>query len=299
MLSHTENRAIVTGGSGGLGAEVIRQLLGEGYECLNLDIQVPQKHLCPYQEIDLCDRDALLKVCRSDDVIIHLGGMPHPDDAGDFSYAAKVFANNTLSTYNCFNVAATLGMQRLIWASSETVYGYPFEQVAPMELPLDEQSQPQPQNSYAISKLVSEQVAVHFHQLYDIDIIGLRLANVVYPGTEHPCNYPSLKQAWEDPLVRKFNLWNYIDVRDAAAAVVRSLDADITGAHNLNIVANETVMPHASEGLVASVFSHAEARATLSGNQALLGNARARELLNWSPVHNWRDVLQQPGSGRA
>lgn len=299
MQKRNRDRVVVTGGSGGLGAEVIRHLLAAGHECINLDILAPQAPLCPYQETDLCDREALLNACVGYDVIVHLGGMPHPDDAGDFCYAAEVFSNNTLSTYNCFNVAAALGMQRLVWASSETVYGYPFERVAPLELPLDEESQPQPQNSYAISKLVSEQIAEYFNQLYGIDIVGLRLANVLYPGNSHPCNYLSLKQAWKDPVVRKFNLWNYIDVRDAATAVVSSLHADICGVHNLNIVADHTVMPAPSQGLIASVFPQMHGGADLESNQALLSNLRARQVLGWRPAYDWRAVLQQPERQRA
>src|SRR5690606_3904845 len=76
------------------------------------------------------------------------GGDPPPGLMAD----QTPFANNTLSTYNIFSAAALHKLQRVVWASSETTRGLPFDDPKPHYAPIDEEHTLYPQSSYALSK---------------------------------------------------------------------------------------------------------------------------------------------------
>ncbi len=88
------------------------------------------------------------------DAVIHLAAIPAPDlQPPEFT-----FRHNTLSTYNVFSAAVSLRLQKVVWASSETTLGLPFDRVKPAYAPLDEDHPLYPETSYALNS--SEQA--HF-----------------------------------------------------------------------------------------------------------------------------------------
>ncbi len=72
------------------------------------------------------------------------------------------FRVNTTSTYNVFAAAPLRGLRRVVWASSETTLGLPFERKRPRYAPIDEEHPPLPEFSYALSKLLGEEMARQF-----------------------------------------------------------------------------------------------------------------------------------------
>ena len=98
-----------------------------------------------------------------------------------------------------FQAAVALNMQRVVWASSETVLGFPFDKVQPDYVPVDEDHTLLPQNCYALSKVVCEELARQMNKLYGIPIIALRFSNILYTGTSHPHNYEAVPSYWPGP----------------------------------------------------------------------------------------------------
>jgi hypothetical protein len=85
-----------------------------------------------------------------------------------------------------------------------------------------------------------------------------------------------------------WNLWGYIDERDAALACRLGLTAEITGAMSFIIAAADTVMTRPSEELMAKVFPGVPLRTPVAGNATLLSIERARRVLGFEPAHSWR-----------
>ena len=112
-------KVVVTGGSGRSGRVTIRYLLECGYEVLNLDVMPPPGPLTPFFQVDLADYTTTFTAMHGYDAVAHLGSDPRPDD--DLFTGAERFRNNTLGTYKVFNAAVRLGMDRVVWASSETI----------------------------------------------------------------------------------------------------------------------------------------------------------------------------------
>jgi nucleoside-diphosphate-sugar epimerase len=124
-----------------------------------------------------------------------------------------------------------------------------------------------------------------------IPIVGLRLSNVHVAE-----DYLRIPGYWSDPSVRAFNLWGYVDVRDAAQACRKALDADVSGAPSYVIAARDTIMNRPSADLVAEVFPGVPVRAELTEYASLLDSSRAARDLGYVAEHSWREVLDRSAS---
>jgi nucleoside-diphosphate-sugar epimerase len=269
-------RVVVTGGSGKAGRAVVRELLEHGRDVLSVDLargDLP----CAQTQADLTDLGQTIDVLRDAEAVVHLAAIPAPGLRPD----QETFRANTVSTYNVFSAAATLGLKRVVWASSETVLGLPFEREQPAYAPLDEDAPPRPESSYALSKLISEELARQFHRWTGIPFVGLRFSNIMEPH-----DYESFPGFWDEPHRRKWNLWGYVDARDVAQSCRLGLEADV-GAEHVIVAAADTVMDRPSAELMAEVFPDVPLR-DLGEHETLLSIAKARRLLGYEPRFSWR-----------
>jgi nucleoside-diphosphate-sugar epimerase len=277
-------RIIVTGGSGKLGRTVVSTLRGEGHDVVNLDQHGERGTLV---RVDLTDYgqviDAIAGVDdRHDgaDAIVHLAAIPAPGLASD----AATFRNNMLATFNVLQAAKRLGITRIVTASSETVLGLPFD-VPPPYLPVDEEYAARPESTYSLVKHLEETMAIELVRRDPaLSITALRFSNVMDP--EDYAAFPSFDA---DAMLRKWNLWGYVDARDGAQAVSRALATAEPGFDRFIIAAADTVMTRPNAELVAEVFPGVETRGDLGTNATLLSIAKARRVLGYEPRHSWRD----------
>ncbi|WP_374971551.1 NAD-dependent epimerase/dehydratase family protein [Terrabacter sp. BE26] len=142
---------------------------------------------------------------------------------------------------------------------------------------------PHPESTYALSKVLSESMAEHISTWSGIPFVGLRFSNIF---TDE--DYRAVPSFQLDATSRMWNLWGYIDVRDAAAACRNALEADTTGSVNVIIANDDTIMERPSAELLQESFPGVEVRADLLGRQTLLSNALARRLIGFDPQHGWR-----------
>jgi nucleoside-diphosphate-sugar epimerase len=176
-----------------------------------------------------------------------------------------------------------LGLERVVWASSETVLGLPFERERPAYAPIDEEHPPLPNSTYALSKLISEELARQFRRWTGLPYVGLRFSNVMEPH-----DYERFPSFWEDATLRKWNLWGYVDARDVAQSCRLALSADV-GAEVFIVAAADTCMTRSSGELMEEVYPDVELRGELGEHETLLSIAKARRLLGYEPAHSWRD----------
>lgn len=286
-------KVVVTGGSGRSGYEVVNDLLAHGYEVTNVDIvpppadKPPQK--CPFRLCDMTDYGQVFAALHGFDAVVHLAANPNPD--ADWFTGAQRFHNNTMAVYNVFNAAAAMGLERVVWASSETIYGLPFyEKITPEYLPLDENLMYQPQTSYAISKVVTERMALEFHKLTGIPFIGLQFSNILYPH-----RYELFPQEWKDPKSRIWNLWSYVDWRDVCQSVRAGLETNFKGAENFLIASKDTTMNRPTAELVAEYFPGVPLKEDMGEYQSLMSTAKAQKMIGYDPVHSWREFVDPHG----
>jgi nucleoside-diphosphate-sugar epimerase len=276
------DRIIVTGGSGKAGRETVRTLQRHGYQVRNLD-RVADPDV-PTVVVDLTDYGATFAAMHGYEAVVHLAANPSPDQ--DHVTGADRFARNTVSTFNVFQAAAHLGMRKVVWASSETVFGYPFDRVRPPALPVTEEMPPQPQSGYALSKAVCEELARLMHARHGLSFVGLRFSNIL-----DPADYELVPGYWPDARARAWNLWAYIDVRDAAEACRLALETDLVGAEVLTIAAADSIMTTPNADLVHEVLGDIPIDPALGITETLLSIRKAHGLLGWTPVHSWRESV--------
>jgi nucleoside-diphosphate-sugar epimerase len=281
-------RVVVTGGSGKLGRACVRDLVEHGYDVVNADRVPSPDARGTFVQVDLEDMGEVLGVLgplddRHDavDAVVHLAAIPAPGLTAN----ATVFRVNTVTTYNVFEAARRLGIRNLVWASSETLLGLPFE-TPPAAIPIDEEPAPRPESAYSLSKLMGEVMAAEFCR-WDprLKIACLRFSNVMEPD-----EYAAFPGFDVDASARKWNLWGYIDARDGAQAIRKALETPITGAEIFIIANADTVMSRPNAELAAEIFPGVPFDASVGPNETLLSIEKARRVLGYEPQHSWRDA---------
>jgi nucleoside-diphosphate-sugar epimerase len=278
-------RVCVTGASGKAGRAVVADLREHGYDVLATDAVVSREDRDEGMlRADLTDYGQAVEALSQAgaDAVVHLANIPAPG----LSTPAVTFNSNITMNFNVFQAAAALKLDRVVWASSETTLGLPFD-TPPRYAPVDEDHYPVPTSTYALSKVASETVAGHIAQWSGLPFIALRFSNIMAPE-----DYQRFAEFQDDPHARKWNLWGYIDQRDVALSCRLALEADagtVLGNPAFIIAAADTVMNRPSAELLAEVFPGVRLTRDVGESGTLLAIDRAREVLGFHPEHSWRN----------
>jgi nucleoside-diphosphate-sugar epimerase len=278
---------LVTGASGKLGREAVAALRKAGHRTLSWDLRPTAE--APAVVVDCADFGHVIGALSGvdpagvrPDAIVHLAAIPGPGSAPDH----VVFQTNTQSTYNIFSAAARLGIDRVVWASSETILGLPFDS-PPDFAPLDESHPDRPEWTYSLTKAAGELMARNFVRWRPrMSIASLRFSNVFTAA-----DYARLPAIQGKPDGRKMNLWGYVDARDAGEACRLAVEADFTGHETMIIAAADTLVPEPSKSLMARIFPDTPIRGDLAGNVSLLSSEKARRVIGYQPRHSWREMV--------
>jgi len=279
-------RIVVTGAAGQAGRAVVADLREHGYEVTPTDIAVSRADLEDGMlKADLCDYGQAVEVLANQDAVVHLANIPAPG----LSTPAVTFNTNITMNFNVFQAAAAVKLSRVVWASSETTLGLPFDN-PPRYAPVDEDHYPVPTTTYALSKVASETIAGHIAEWSGIPFVALRFSNIMDPEW-----YQEFPEHQDDAAERKWNLWGYIDQRDVAQACRKALEVDaskVQGSPAFIIAAADTVMNRPSAELLAEVYPGVKLTRDVGEHGTLLAIDRAREVLGFNPEHSWRDHVQ-------
>lgn len=292
----TQNRVLVTGAAGKVGKVVVQDLLSHGYDVFAVDRDFKEDPGVPHMTAELTNFGEALDALSSTgvdvygraemnafDAIVHLASIPHPREVND----ADTFSNNMVATYNVFESAKRLGINNIVWSSSETLLGIPFEQSEIEIVPVTEDVKKYGSSTYAITKVLGEELAEQFclHNP-DMKIACLRLSNVMEDE-----DYKQFPDYQKNPNKRLWNLWSYIDVRDAAQSIRKAIETEFKGMDTFIITNDDTVMDTSSEELVKEYYPNMKINGELTENQTLLSNEKAKRILGYQPKHSWRDFV--------
>lgn len=278
-------KVVVTGGNGKLGRNVVERLRDEGHSVVNIDRAGDREP--GFARVEFTDygqvADAMMGINDLHDgfdAVVHLAAIPAPAMLPDVA----TFHNNMLTTHHVFQAARRAGIKRIVYASSETVLGLPFD-TDPPYIPVDEEYPARPESTYSLVKHLEEQMAIQFAR-WDpaLSITALRFSNVMDPG-----DYAEFPSFDSDPMLRKWNLWGYVDGRDGAQAVLRSLENAKPGFDRFIVAAADTVMSRSSAGLAAEVFGDVRVIKDVGEHETLLSIDKARRILGYAPEHSWRN----------
>jgi len=292
----TAKRVVFTGGTGKAGRHALPHLKSKGYDLLNVDL-APSEHAEIKTLIaDLTDSGQAFNALTTHfgldrfengkppsppDAVVHFAAIPRvliePDN--------ETFRVNTISTYNVIEAAAKLGVRKIVIASSETTYGVCFAEGDKNfhSFPLEEDYDVDPMDSYGLSKVVNEKTARAFAMRYGIDIYALRIGNVIEPH-----EYDRFPGFLANLASRKRNAFSYIDARDLGEIVHLAIVKDGLGFQVFNAVNDTITAAIPTREVLKRYFPEVPITRELGEFEAPLSNRKAREVLGFKEVHNWR-----------
>jgi UDP-glucose 4-epimerase len=282
---------VVTGGLGRSGRWIVDHLADEGWEVVCVDLDHPGfgsngRAGVQFRAADLTERGEAHDVIRAvdPDAVVHWAAIPvpfrHPE--------GRVFETNTQAAYNVLTAAGAVGA-RVVLASSESTYGFPFaaEDLLPDHAPVREDHPLRPEDPYGLSKVATEEVAKGVARRDGVPVVSLRPSWIQYPG-----DYECLALQG-DPEEGTGNFWSYVDVRDVTGAVAAALDADVAGHEAVHVMAADNYAGRPTGELFDATFGERPDPWDLEGEQSAFSLAKAEELLGWEPEHRWREARDE------
>jgi nucleoside-diphosphate-sugar epimerase len=218
-------RALVTGGSGFLGAEVVRGLLRKGYHCRVLDRLTPAEVPTGVEFIsgDVRDYETVRRSCVGIDIAFHnVGLVPLAKDSAAFKLT------NVEGTRNLLRGAKSFGVSKVVFTSSSAVFGVPPSN------PVRTDSPPQPLEPYGHSKLEAEKICREFAEA-GMDITIIRPRTIIGPGRLgiFQILYEWLFRGQNIPVLGDGeNKYQFVHVNDMAEALILAGDKNGSAVFN-------------------------------------------------------------------
>jgi nucleoside-diphosphate-sugar epimerase len=185
---------LVTGAAGFIGSNLADTLLDRGYEVRGIDnfetgrrsnlepLQIAENFV--FHEADIRNPDVMAEVTNGVDYVFHQAAVPSVPRSVD-DPVTTTDANCT-GTATVLDTAREAGVDTVVVASSSSVYG------STEQLPKVESMVSQPESPYALSKYYTEQLALQFSDLYDIDTVALRYFNIFGPRQDSDGEYAAV-----------------------------------------------------------------------------------------------------------
>ena len=190
-------RALVTGGAGCVGSNLVVELLRRGWQVRALDDFSAGKHehlkgipsdRFELREGDIRNLQVCEQACRDMEYVFHQAAIRSVSRSMDDPQATNEV--NVRGTLNMLQAAQKAGVRRFVYASSSSVYG------DATQLPQEETQRPQPVSPYAVSKLAGENYCLSFAKTTKLETVSLRYFNVYGPNQEPESKYSLLIPAF-------------------------------------------------------------------------------------------------------
>jgi nucleoside-diphosphate-sugar epimerase len=297
-------KALVTGGAGFIGSAIARALVGRGWTVRILDNFFTgfEQNVAAEAEVvrgDLRDLNTVRGACRGAHVIFHQGAVRSVARSVDDPLLAQ--SCNVEGTVNVLMAAEEAGVQRVVYASSSSVYGDADNQVNSEQLP------PNPLSPYAASKLAGEYYCRVWTSLKGLSTVSLRYFNVYGPGQHPESKYAAVFPAFISALASKLppqihwdgeqsRDFTYIDDVVRANLLAAEADDRVDGAV-INIgggrpkTVNE-VLESVSEAVGHWIEPVFQAKRLGDVRRTRADITKARELLGWIPSSDWKQSVE-------
>lgn len=216
------NKILVTGATGYVGREVMRQLKASDKQVTALGRTFPADEKNDFIQADLTDASGLEKALsgRSFDCIMHIASLP--GDTGDPQQMVRVNVNGC---QNLLEYSRKAQVKRFVLTSSISAYEwYPATSFNPPDyMPVDEKHPCRPKNIYATTKRMQELLVMTYYYQYGLPTTALRLTAVVGPqGRGGGRNWREFAEKLAEgksvqvPHFSSDELCHYVDLRDVA-----------------------------------------------------------------------------------
>lgn len=233
-------RALVTGGAGFIGSNLVKMLCDEGHKVEVIDdlSSSGRSKIDPRAKLiigDIGNRKLMEKLLEKKDVVFHLAAL------GIISISLKkpeeAFKNNLTNGVILLEAMRKKGVKKIVYSSSSSVYGEPKRN------PVREDDPKEPINPYGASKYTFEAALSSYAHSFGIDSVALRYFNVYGPGDEQKPVTRAVP-SWIQWALTGDTIWiywggqqikDYIYVDDVARANIIAAKSKLKGFHAYNV----------------------------------------------------------------
>lgn len=310
---------LVTGGAGFIGSHLSEGLLRQGARVTvldNFDDFYPGKEVniqgfAGHERFRLVrgsvlDMDLLLSLAKKADAVVHLAAQAGIRYCNERPLKANEV--NATGTLNVVVACHNLGVKKIVYASSSSVFG------DPVRVPMDENHPTNPNNPYGASKLAGEKYCTAFAKAFGMDITCLRYFSVYGPrGRPDQVLFSFAEKAskGESPVIYGDGSFarDFTFISDVVSATILSLYNDSDGGRVLNIGFGKDyriidIAKRIASHYGGQVEPRFEKRYSGDFARTLCDNELARRTLGWSPqvrleegldeFLDWFDVRRTP-----
>lgn len=183
--------AIVTGGAGFIGSHLVETLLNAGHDVRVIDNfstgrpenlrHLGSKNNLEVVERDIADFEAVKDLFPDVDWVFHIAALA--DIVPSIEQPLDYHRSNVDGTINVLRASQLANVKRFVYAASSSCYGIPDA------YPTPETAEIRPQYPYAMTKWIGEQYALHWHHVYHLPVVSLRMFNVYGPRSRTSGTY--------------------------------------------------------------------------------------------------------------
>jgi len=286
-------RILVTGGSGLIGRATVNHLHSLGAEVTVFDLAIrPDVGFAKQIEGDVTDQTAVRAAVHGADAVVHLAGVA----GAGIADPAKTYATNTIGTFLVLIESARAGMSKVVFASSINANGYPLntDAVAPPSFPYDESLVPKIGDWYSLSKLANEDAAKMVNARWGLPVTGLRfplVRDITSDGGQRFGRH--IRDAIRtDPRRQACEGFSYLDVSDAARALVAALTHETPAAPGILVAAPRTYLSNPTPEALQHFLPGVAVQGQLQGRAVGLDLRRADRTLAFRAQVLLEDVAE-------
>jgi UDP-glucose 4-epimerase len=295
-------KALVTGGAGFIGSTLVDALLGEGAEVVVIDdlSRGRREQVNPaadFHHLDIAAESLSETLHRlGPDIVFHEAAQI--DVRRSVAEPMLDTRINVVGTVNLLQACAAAGVHRVVFASSGgAIYG------DTEAIPTPETHPCRPASVYGAAKLAGETYGAVFEQLFGLQFVALRYANV-YGPRQDPHGEAGVVGIFAERLLSGKPVTingdgtqtrDYVHVDDVVTANLRAAQTASLGAFNVGTGREADVnLLYAELARAAGVDAVAEHGPAKPGEQrrSCLDTSRARDLLGWQPTVSLEEGLR-------
>jgi threonine 3-dehydrogenase len=298
---------LVTGGTGYVGAETVRQLVNRGESVVAFDINIVNHRIEDVENKvkvvrgDLGNFNEVLNLFKDNKIeaVYHMGSM--------LSWMSELnpwasFRANVLGTYHVLEACRLFGMPKMMFTSTQGTFGLGMEGV------VSDTTLQRPTNLYGAGKLYGEGLGRWYANKFGLDFRSIRYAHMIGPNVRTPGHWapPMI----EDAILGKPNIcrfatpdsvgsWIYvadaakaaIDILDAPKEKIRMMNYNIAGVpHVISAGETEVILKKRYPGFEVEYKKISDPRPHRR-SMTVFDDGNARGEWGWSPVYTTPEAV--------
>jgi len=294
-VNFKQKRFLVTGGSGFIGNEVVKQLLAKEAVVTVLDnfSSGKKNYLTSHKNLKIIkgsieDEGIVSKSVKDQEAVINLAALPFIPDS--YNHPSEFFKVNTLGSVNAIvKSIKSRSVRSFVQISSSEVYG------SAQYIPMDEEHPTFPHSTYAVSKLAADRAAFSLHKEHGFPIVIIRPFNSYGPRFTQPYIIPEIiKQISGNS--NRLKLGNiratrdFTFVSDTANAIIRASSEKKAIGEVINVGSGSDI---AILDLAKKIIRLSKRKITITHDKArerpydvnklVCNNKKAKKILKWKP----------------